>query len=309
MTYDPLGRQTAFLRGTLSSSGNNGSSLDTVANAAINTAANSDETFSLDAVGNWSSSATGSGTDRHRHRPHACQYQPHQQQPFRADFAEDLWMIPYKRANLLILAMLVGGIMSAAVLLGVRELRSRLDGPPFQLRPGVPPIDDREESELQEFMFVDPAVRARTGDFIVETDSPFYVLHARLTIQKDDLNRLLDAGWSVTPDLTTTINDSEFVESQIGRDVGWDYTRFGSSDFHIVNRSVASQGGAQGLVRPIPSGYLLYLDRGAPASHVPQNVRDIMAAGACNTSYPSQLEIDYRCWKGPATTQPSANPR
>jgi hypothetical protein len=60
--YDPLSRETAFVRGTLSSSGNNGSSLDTVANAAINTAANSDETWTLDALGNWSSSATGSGT-------------------------------------------------------------------------------------------------------------------------------------------------------------------------------------------------------------------------------------------------------
>src|ERR1700722_16758337 len=34
--YDPLNRLTAFIRGTLSSSGNNGSSLDTVANASIN---------------------------------------------------------------------------------------------------------------------------------------------------------------------------------------------------------------------------------------------------------------------------------
>lgn len=60
--YDPLGRLTAFTRGTLSASGNNGSTLDTVANASVNTAANSAETWSLDALGNWSSSASGAGT-------------------------------------------------------------------------------------------------------------------------------------------------------------------------------------------------------------------------------------------------------
>jgi RHS repeat-associated protein len=60
--YDPLNRLEAFIRGTLSSSGDNGSSLDAVANASINTAANSDESWTLDALGNWISSGTAAGT-------------------------------------------------------------------------------------------------------------------------------------------------------------------------------------------------------------------------------------------------------
>jgi RHS repeat-associated protein len=63
--YDPLGRETTFIQGTLSASGNNTSSdasLDTVTNANINTAAGSDQTFTLDALGNRTSSDTGAGT-------------------------------------------------------------------------------------------------------------------------------------------------------------------------------------------------------------------------------------------------------
>jgi hypothetical protein len=50
---------------TLSASGNNTYSsapLDTISNANINTAAGSDDTYTLDTLGNWSSSATGTGT-------------------------------------------------------------------------------------------------------------------------------------------------------------------------------------------------------------------------------------------------------
>ncbi len=63
--YDQLGRLTTFIRGTLSASGNNTYSsapLDTISNANINTVANSKMTYTLDALGNWNSSATGAGT-------------------------------------------------------------------------------------------------------------------------------------------------------------------------------------------------------------------------------------------------------
>ena len=50
--YDPLARLTAFHRGTLSASGNNGATLDTVSTPAG--LIRSDETWSLDALGNWS---------------------------------------------------------------------------------------------------------------------------------------------------------------------------------------------------------------------------------------------------------------
>ncbi|HZL34659.1 MAG TPA: RHS repeat-associated core domain-containing protein, partial [Tepidisphaeraceae bacterium] len=50
--YDNFNRLTAFARGTLSSSGNNGSSFDTI------TAASRTQTWSLDALGNWNSSST-----------------------------------------------------------------------------------------------------------------------------------------------------------------------------------------------------------------------------------------------------------
>ena len=63
--YDQLNRFTQDIRGTLSASGNNASSdapLDTITNANINTNAGSDLTYTLDAVGNWTSSATGAGT-------------------------------------------------------------------------------------------------------------------------------------------------------------------------------------------------------------------------------------------------------
>ena len=54
--YDPLNRLTGFARGTLSSSGNNGTTLDTVTTAG---AANR---WNLDALGNWNSSTEGSTT-------------------------------------------------------------------------------------------------------------------------------------------------------------------------------------------------------------------------------------------------------
>ncbi len=53
--YDALGRQTAFARGTLSSSGHNGSQLDTIASPSRT------QSYSLDAMGN-SSSVTTNGT-------------------------------------------------------------------------------------------------------------------------------------------------------------------------------------------------------------------------------------------------------
>ena len=63
--YDPLNRETTFIRGTLGASGHNantGAPRDTVTNISINTAAGSDQAQTLDALGNWSSSATGAGT-------------------------------------------------------------------------------------------------------------------------------------------------------------------------------------------------------------------------------------------------------
>ncbi len=55
-SYDPLGRLTAFARGTLSASGNNGTSLDTI------TSPSQTQTWSLDALGNWSSVTTNGST-------------------------------------------------------------------------------------------------------------------------------------------------------------------------------------------------------------------------------------------------------
>ena len=61
--YDPLDQLTSFLRGTLSSSGNNGSLLDTISNANVNsTFSDSAATWTLDALGNWTSSASGIGS-------------------------------------------------------------------------------------------------------------------------------------------------------------------------------------------------------------------------------------------------------
>jgi hypothetical protein len=57
--YDPLGRITAFARGTLSSSGLNGTQLDTIASASRT------QTWSLDALGNWTQVNTnGTPTNR-----------------------------------------------------------------------------------------------------------------------------------------------------------------------------------------------------------------------------------------------------
>jgi RHS repeat-associated protein len=50
--YDPLGRMTAFARGTLSSSGHNATQLDTIATTTRT------QTWSLDAFGNWSTVAS-----------------------------------------------------------------------------------------------------------------------------------------------------------------------------------------------------------------------------------------------------------
>ena len=57
--YDPLGRLTGFVRGILSSSGNNGSALDTVASPSRS------QSWQLDALGNWTSqSSDGTTTTR-----------------------------------------------------------------------------------------------------------------------------------------------------------------------------------------------------------------------------------------------------
>ena len=54
--YDGLGRQAAFARGTLSSSGHNGTQLDTIASPSAS------QSWSLDAVGNWSGVTTDGST-------------------------------------------------------------------------------------------------------------------------------------------------------------------------------------------------------------------------------------------------------
>src|SRR6185437_1626312 len=57
--YDALGRLTAFSRGTLSASGHNGTSPDTVASPS------GSQSWSLDALGNWASVTTnGTATTR-----------------------------------------------------------------------------------------------------------------------------------------------------------------------------------------------------------------------------------------------------
>jgi RHS repeat-associated protein len=66
--YDPLNRLVSYQRGTLSSSGNNGSSLDTV---TTNTASQS---YALDAVGNMSSVTTNGGTPQSRSANSQDQY-------------------------------------------------------------------------------------------------------------------------------------------------------------------------------------------------------------------------------------------
>src|SRR5262249_33287010 len=63
--YDTLDRLAGFRRGTLSSSGNNGSGLDTVTtlNSSTNLAGLSDsQSWDLDAQGNWSSVTTDGTT-------------------------------------------------------------------------------------------------------------------------------------------------------------------------------------------------------------------------------------------------------
>ena len=62
--YDPLSRLTTFRRGTLTSSGNNGSSLDTITTANLNstTGVPNTNSWNLDALGNWASGAGSSNT-------------------------------------------------------------------------------------------------------------------------------------------------------------------------------------------------------------------------------------------------------
>ena len=62
--YDPLSRLTGFRRGTLTSSGNNGATLDTITTANLNSTASvpNQNSWSLDALGNWNSGAGLSNT-------------------------------------------------------------------------------------------------------------------------------------------------------------------------------------------------------------------------------------------------------
>jgi RHS repeat-associated protein len=64
--YDNLNRLNAYRRGTLTASGNNGSGvLDTVTTGNLNTLASSSQSWTLDALGNWSSLTTdGTATSR-----------------------------------------------------------------------------------------------------------------------------------------------------------------------------------------------------------------------------------------------------
>jgi RHS repeat-associated protein len=63
--YDTLNRITDFRRGTLTSSGNNGSSLDAVTTGNLNSLSGHTQGWTLDALGNWSSSSTdGTSTSR-----------------------------------------------------------------------------------------------------------------------------------------------------------------------------------------------------------------------------------------------------
>ncbi len=60
--YDPLNRLTGFKRGTLSSSGNNGSTLDAVSSGNLNTLTGSSQSWNLDAIGNQKSVTTDGST-------------------------------------------------------------------------------------------------------------------------------------------------------------------------------------------------------------------------------------------------------
>ncbi len=60
--YDPLNRLTGFVRGTLSSSGNNGTTLDTVTSGNQNSLAGSSQSWNLDAIGNQKSVTTNGTT-------------------------------------------------------------------------------------------------------------------------------------------------------------------------------------------------------------------------------------------------------
>jgi RHS repeat-associated protein len=64
--YDNLNRLNTYRRGTLTASGNNGSGvLDTVTTGNLNTLAGSSQSWTLDALGNWSSLTTdGTATSR-----------------------------------------------------------------------------------------------------------------------------------------------------------------------------------------------------------------------------------------------------
>jgi RHS repeat-associated protein len=60
--YDPLNRLSGFFRGTLTSSGNNGSALDTVISGNLNTLAGSSQSWNLDALGNQTATVTDGTT-------------------------------------------------------------------------------------------------------------------------------------------------------------------------------------------------------------------------------------------------------
>ena len=62
--YDPLSRITSFRRGTLTSSGNNSSSLDTITSGNLNstTSVPNTNSWNLDALGNWASGNGSSNT-------------------------------------------------------------------------------------------------------------------------------------------------------------------------------------------------------------------------------------------------------
>ena len=135
-------------------------------------------------------------------------------------------------------------------------------GPQYKL-PAAKALDPGEELRLQSFMLVDPSIRTMRGDFAAEVDSPFCMFHARFKMSKDELARLLMSGWSIAAVAPSREYDSSGIQSMIGSAVGWDYMPRLPQEFCIAYSSpVAPNGRVQGLVRPVPSGYVVFIDRG-----------------------------------------------
>ncbi len=192
------------------------------------------------------------------------------------------------------------GFVFLTVIVAIRILTTSMFGGPYVKRSNLTPLKEAEYSIMCQFMLIN-SENLQKVDFILTPDSLYCSCHARFTTTKDGIERLSNSGWTTTATPLDFNADSSSVQQLIEPSVQWGYLPRLPNDTLIVNSAVNAGERAQGIVRPVSGGYLVFLDRQVPPASLPQAIKAIMAAGACTSGFVSQSEIDVRTWESSPT--------